>query len=192
MQTEAFCDVKKQIRNGTVFWITGLAGAGKTTIASALSRRLAASNVAHVVLDGNRLRKILPWNVGYSSVERRQVAEFYSGICLELSSQGICVICATISLFHDIHRLNRNCLKSYYEIFLRVPLDEIIRRDTRNIYKSGDESAANIVGLDIEPEFPLEAHLVIDNYGSLSPEAACDLIMNMQPTAHFEATDVQS
>lgn len=159
---------------GCVIWITGLSGAGKSTIAWALADKLGASAVPHVVIDGDRMRQLIPWPIGHSNEERHLLAEFYSCLAAEMCQQRLVVICATISLFHDIHELNRRITDSYFEVYLRVPYTELARRDVKGIYNKN----ADVVGIDIIPQFPLQPDIIIDNYGFITPESACDLILH--------------
>jgi glutamine kinase len=99
-------------------------------------------------------------------------------LCRMLAEQGFDVVCSTISLFHDVQRWNRENIPRYSEIFVRVPLEELKRRDFKGIYSAaGDGQAANIVGLDIPPELPEAPDLILDNDHSLKPEEAVRLIL---------------
>ena len=99
-------------------------------------------------------------------------------ICRVLSVQGVDVVCATISLLHDVHRWNRVNIPSYHEIYLRVPLEELTRRDPKGLYASARRGELkNVVGLDIPVEEPTIPDLIIDNYGRLDAAAAADLIL---------------
>jgi hypothetical protein len=95
-----------------------------------------------------------------------------------LAEQGSDVVCSTISLFHDVQRWNRENISRYYEIFVRVPLEELRRRDTKGIYLGANNEAANIVGLDIPAETPEAPDLILDNDASMQPEEAVRLILD--------------
>jgi glutamine kinase len=98
-------------------------------------------------------------------------------LCRMLAGQGFDVVCSTISLFHDVQRWNRQNIPRYIEIFVRAPLEELKRRDTKGIYLAANGSA-NVVGLDIEAEFPEDPDLILDNDSSLEPEQAVRLILD--------------
>ena len=96
-----------------------------------------------------------------------------------LAEQGFDIVCSTISLFHDVQRWNRENIPQYYEIFIRAPLEELKRRDTKGIYSAaGNGRSGNIVGLDIPAEIPKTPDLIVDNDGSLEPEEAAQLILD--------------
>jgi adenylylsulfate kinase-like enzyme/phosphohistidine swiveling domain-containing protein len=160
-----------------VFWITGLSGAGKSTIGERLSDRLRAAGHSTVFLDGDKLRAAIADDLGHPADDRRRSALRNGRLCQLLADQGISVICATISLFHEVQRWNRAHIPGYCEIFLRVPLSEVERRDPKGIYARAREGkAANVVGIDIAAEEPETPDLIIENYGDLDADTAVQLI----------------
>jgi phosphohistidine swiveling domain-containing protein len=99
-------------------------------------------------------------------------------LCRLLAEQGTDVICATISLFHEVHRWNRENIPSYREIYLRVPLDELRRRDSKGIYAGAERGdTRDVVGIDVPAEAPEAPDLVLDNHGSLDVATAVDRIL---------------
>ena len=105
-----------------VIWITGLSGAGKTTLAKEIVNQLTTENIEPILLDGDQLREIFidSTNQAISSHDRSSrltLALKYSGLARLLSEQGFWVIVATISLFKEVHDWNRKNLKNYYEVF---------------------------------------------------------------------------
>lgn len=159
-------------------WITGLAGAGKSTVAQAVSGRFRARSIQPVLLDGDRLRGVLPWAVGFTSAERRALGGFYGRLARELAEQGHLVICATISLFHEVQTWNRRHIPNYHEVWLRAPL-EVLRERKRSpgLYGAGrGEPPRHVVGVDIAPEFPQRPDLVIDNF-DVSPDITAERIL---------------
>jgi glutamine kinase len=164
---------------GRVFWITGLSGAGKTTLGKELSTRLRANGRRSVIfLDGDTLRAAIAEDLGHSTQNRRQSAKRNARLCQLLAEQGADVICATISLFHEVQRWNRENIPGYREIYLRVPLEELKNRDIKGIYaryRKGD--GRNVVGIDVPAEAPEAPDLILDNYGELDVATAVDRIL---------------
>jgi adenylylsulfate kinase-like enzyme len=158
---------------GRVFWITGLSGAGKTTVASLLVERLRSHGIPTIFLDGDRLRAAFAPDAGHAMAERQKLAGSYARLCGELAGQGFIVVCATVSLFQSVRDWSRSEVPGYREIFLNVPLEEIRARDPKGIYKN---VKSDIVGVDIQPEFPASPDITIDNYGACRPDTACGLI----------------
>lgn len=162
--------------DGGVIWITGLAGVGKTTAATLLRARLTACGTLPVLLDGDRLREVMPVPVGYAEADRRRLAMTYARLARELSGQGHLVICATVSLFHEIHAWNRRHLPRYLEVWLRAPLDELRHRRSRcHLYATAAESPGDVVGAGIPAEFPVAPHLALDT-ALTPPERVAELI----------------
>ena len=163
---------------GRVFWVTGLSGAGKTTVGRELWRRLRAAGRQVFFLDGDALRAVIAEDLGHSADNRRRSAMRNARLCQLLAGQGADVVCATISLFHEVQRWNRENIPGYREIYLRVPIDELRRRDSKGIYagaQSGD--VRDVVGYDVPAEAPEAPDLVLDNYGVLDVAAAVDRIL---------------
>ena len=140
--------------NGRVVWLTGLSGAGKTTLARALMPHLPQPRL---LLDGDEMREALaPLAGGYDPKNRKQLAFAYARLCKLAAKQGITVVCATISMFHDVQRWNRENLPGYVEVYLDVPETVRRERDYKNIYKAraraGQETP--VAGRDFPPELP--------------------------------------
>ena len=162
---------------GRVFWITGLSGAGKTTVGRELWSRLRSAGRAAVFLDGDVLRDAIADDLGHSGDDRLRSARRNSRTCRLLADQGLDVVCATISMYREVRQWNRENIVGYREIYLRVPMHELESRDHKRIYvraRSGE--LANVVGIDVPAELPDAADLVLDNYGELDPEKAVGLI----------------
>jgi phosphoenolpyruvate synthase/pyruvate phosphate dikinase len=103
-------------------------------------------------------------------------------LCRMLAEQGMDVVCSTISLFHDVQRWNRENIPRYNEIFVRVPIDELKRRDTKGVYTAAPNGqASNIVGVDIPAETPESPDLILDNDASLTTEEAVRRILEQAP-----------
>jgi len=158
---------------GAVYWITGLSGSGKTTLARLLHRRLIEAGRAVWLADGDVLRAVFGSTYGFDADRRLEIAMTYGRLCREVSAQGIDVVCATISMFHAVQRWNRAQIPGYREIYLRVPIAELERRDPKGLYRRARAGEiSNLVGLDIVAEEPERADLVIDHHGAIGPDQA--------------------
>lgn len=149
---------------GTVIWITGLSGAGKSTIGKIAYQELKNKKISAVFLDGDVIREICDNDLGHTPEDRLVNAKRLSKLCLFLSKQGLHVICATMSLFKYCHTWNRENLKHYYEVYLRVPLEILKKRDDKNLYSRAIQGKlTGVVGFDLTYDEPENADLIIDN-----------------------------
>jgi len=163
---------------GRVFWITGLSGAGKSTLGRELWGRLRALGHPAVFLDGDALRMTVAEDLAHSAGDRLRSAMRNARLCRLLAEQGVDVVCATISLFHEVQRWNRQNMPGYREIYLRVPLEELRRRDPKGIYAGiQNGEPRDVVGVDIAAEEPEAPDLVLENYGKLDTAAAAESIL---------------
>lgn len=150
-----------------VIWIIGLSGAGKTTLANEVIAQVRRVQQNVVLLDGDVVRNIFDNDIGYSVEDRRVNAQRISQLCKFLDDQGIDVVCAILSLFPESRTWNRKEILNYYEVFIDTPIEDLIQRDAKGIYrrfKSGEIS--DVAGMDIKFPYPSSANLVINNVTS--------------------------
>jgi adenylylsulfate kinase len=162
-----------------VFWITGLSAAGKTTLATKLTEHI-KEKAPCVMLDGDQLREALSATEDFSGNARYDLAFKYARLAKLISSQGIIVIVSTVALINDIHLWNRENIPGYFEIYIKVPLKELRRRDPKGLYKRFDSGEiSNVAGLDLVIEEPKRPDLLLD-YGvnKLLPEEQLRLIID--------------
>lgn len=164
---------------GRVIWITGLSGAGKTTLARALLEHLPGA----ILLDGDELREALgASDSGFDAASRKKLALTYARLAGLLASQGVTVVIATISLFHDVHAWNRAHLPGYLEVFLDVPETVRRRRDPKGLYAA--EQAGRVTAMaggETRVELPRSPHLRLDGSQSLE-EAVLRVLEYVNPT----------
>lgn len=155
---------------GTVYWFTGLSGAGKTTIGKLFFLRQKKSHKS-IFLDGDELRKIFGEKFGYSITDRKYLAFCYSKFCQMLSSQGFDVICCTISMFNEVRKYNRLYLKNYKEVYIKVSKEILIKRNQKKLYKHSNKNIVkDVVGMDQNFEEPIDPDIIITNDGDQTPE----------------------
>ncbi len=155
------------MREGRVIWITGLSGSGKSTLANEVVTRLRFAGEAAVMLDGDELREVFgamavsAQNHGRDG--RLALAMQYAHLCRVIATQGLTVVIATISLFREVHIWNRANLPGYFEVYLKVPLEELRRRDPKGIYRRFDAGElTNVAGLDLPVDEPLASDYVVE------------------------------
>ena len=163
---------------GTVYWITGLSGAGKTTIGQLFYHYLKEKYPNTVFFDGDTLRKVFGDDLGYTEEERRKCAMRYARLCAMLEEQGMNVICCTISMFDSVRQWNRENIHNYREIYVRVSMDTLRARDQKGLYSgTTSETEKDVAGIHFQVELPKNPDLILDNGGETTPEEQVERIV---------------
>ena len=151
---------------GRVIWITGLSGAGKSTLAHEVVSNLRLANKDVVMLDGDELREVFGAVAANARNHGREgrlaLAMQYARLCRIIAEQGLIVVIATISLFREVHEWNRANLPGYFEVYLKVPVEELRRRDPKGIYRRFDAGElTDVAGLDMPIDEPEAADWIV-------------------------------
>ncbi|MCQ4165905.1 adenylyl-sulfate kinase [Tahibacter harae] len=159
----------------SVLWITGLAGAGKTTLAALVAAVIGsdaaapAAGVRH--FDGDAVRRELgELGRGYTREQRLAVARHIAGLAIAHSRRGGCAVVSTISLFHTVHAHNRAAGVDYFEVLLDCA------GETREQRLAARGLQGPRVGAEIAAEFPLAPHLRLDSGRATPPRLAQQLL----------------
>lgn len=151
-----------------VLWVIGLSGAGKTTLSRAVHHQLKLRYPNTVMLDGDQVREIFGHDVGHTVEDRWKHAQRLSRLCRCLSEQGLHVVCAVLSIFHESQRWNRSHIPNYFEVYLHAPFAQLVQRDSRGLYQAALRGELkDVVGVDIAFPTPCQPDLVIQNDGTL-------------------------
>jgi bifunctional enzyme CysN/CysC len=140
-----------------VLWLTGLSGAGKTTIAREVERRLFEEGVQTMLLEGDQLRHGLCGDLGFSPDDRRENIRRVGEVARLFFQQGCVVICTFVSPY----RSDREALRAlfpkgrFFEVYVHAPLDVLQRRDPKGLYRRHEEGTlVGLTGLDSPYEVP--------------------------------------
>ena len=152
-------------QKGTVYFFTGLSGAGKTTVGSLFYQRLKNTKPNAVYLDGDEIRVAFGEDVGYTNDERLRWAGRIFRVCRLLSDQGIDVVCCSIAMYQSVRAWNRANIPNYKEIYLRVKPETLLARNQKGLYTGGH----NVVGVDLPFDEPQSPDLVLQNDGERTP-----------------------
>ena len=100
---------------GDIFWLTGLSGAGKTSIGKLLFKKIKKEEPNTIFLDGDELRSIFNIKNSFSMENRLSLSYSYSKFCNFLANQNLNVVIATISMFQEVRSWNRENIDNYNE-----------------------------------------------------------------------------
>ena len=146
-----------------VIWLTGLSGAGKTSLAEALYQLLKPRLPELVLLDGDAVRAAFGNDLAYAEDDREIQIRRLQNIAKLLSGQQLVVIVAAVYSRPDLLTWNRKNLDGYFEVYLETSLETVRRRDRKGLYARAERGeTANVVGLDIPWRPPASPDLVIN------------------------------
>jgi len=150
--------------DGAVYWITGLSGAGKSSIGFSLYSKIRESKDNVIFLDGDMVRSMMGNDLGYDVVDRIKNAYRISNLCKFLSDQGHDIICSTMSLYPEVLDWNRGNIQRYFQIFIDVSQEVLHKRNQKGLYSGFlDGTVENLVGADLDFYVPKNNDLVIVN-----------------------------
>lgn len=148
-----------------VIWLTGLSGAGKSSVANALELALCEAGRHTYLLDGDNVRLGLCKDLGFSNADRVENIRRISEVAKLFTDAGLIVITAFISPFIHDRALARDVIGEgdFIEVFIDTPLSECERRDPKGLYKKAREGLIkNFTGIDSNYEAPLTPDIRIN------------------------------
>jgi bifunctional enzyme CysN/CysC len=152
-------------QKGAVLWFTGLSGAGKSTIADSLERRLHARRKLTILLDGDNVRLGLNRDLGFTEGDRVENLRRVAEVARLMVDAGLIVLCSFISPFEADRAMVRERLAGtpFFEIFVDAPLDICEHRDPKGLYaKARRGEIRNFTGVDSAYERPVAPELHLD------------------------------
>jgi len=163
---------------GYVVWMTGLSGAGKTTIALILVDELLKRGMKAERLDGDVVRQSLTRDLGFTAEDRKKNIERVTFVAKLLSRNGIGAVCSFISPYQAVRDDVRANTTNFLEVFVDAPLDVVIERDVKGMYKKAIAGEIpNFTGISDPFEAPQnpDIHLRTDQ---TTPEECAQVILD--------------
>jgi bifunctional enzyme CysN/CysC len=158
-----------------VIWMTGMSGAGKSTIANLLENRLHAMGQHTYLLDGDNVRHGLNKDLGFTDADRVENIRRVAEVAKLMGDAGLIVIASFISPFRSERRMARGLMGDgeFIEVYVDAPLDVCESRDPKGLYKKARAGKiANFTGIDSPYEAPESAELHLLTADMTPPEAA--------------------
>ena len=149
--------------DGFALWFTGLSGAGKTTLSAAVAQAILARGRGVEVLDGDVIRTTLSKGLGFSREDRDTNIRRIGFVAKLLTRNGVPVIVAAISPYRAVRDEVRAEIGAFVEVFVRCPIEELIRRDVKGLYERALRGeVAQFTGVSDPYEEPLNPEVTVD------------------------------
>jgi len=179
---------------GAVVWLTGLSGAGKSTIAQALERELFARGMHTYVLDGDNIRHGLNSNLGFSPEDRVENIRRVSEVAKLMADSGVIAITAFISPYRmDRRRAREIALEGnaeFIQVFVDAPLAVCEGRDPKDLYKKARAGKIReFTGIDAPYELPDDAEIVVHTDRQTVNESVATILEHLLPRLQAEQGD---
>ena len=153
-------EIKINKNKGILFWVTGLSGSGKTVIAEKIKSDIAKYYGPTLLVSGDDLRKIFNFNK-YTAKERKILGKYYCNFAKFITNQKINLIFAVVGMRDSTRYWNRKNIDNYLEIYIKTNIKTIINANKKKIYHK--KNSGDIVGINIKPELPKKADIIINN-----------------------------
>jgi len=151
------------IRPGLTLWLTGLSGAGKSTIGWRIAELLRERDVQVEVLDGDVVRQNLCADLGFSKEDRDTNIRRIGFVADILTRNGVVVVVAAISPYEAVREEVREHIGRFLEVYVRCPMDVLVERDTKGMYKRALRGEIDhFTGVSDPYEEPPTPDLVVD------------------------------
>ena len=152
-----------------IIWITGLSGAGKTTLAKALYIEIKKKYKNSLWFDGDTMRDFFDNSKKYDKKSRIKQYEKLINYAKFCDNQKINLVISALYFDNYIFKNNKKNFKNYYQIYLKSDLKDLIKRNNKKLYsKNLKKRKPNIVGWDIKWKMPKGSNLIINNFYSLN------------------------
>ena len=170
-----------------IIWLTGLSGAGKSTIADLLEEKLNKQGKHTFLLDGDNLRHTLNQDLGFSDYDRNENIRRIGHVGKLMVDAGLIVIASFISPFKKQRKLTRELFEKdeYIEVFLNTPLEVCEQRDPKGLYKKARSGLLkDFTGIDSAYEKPENPEIILDGE-QYSVDVLSDKIINYLSENNF-------
>lgn len=182
-------DITKSLREkqmgqkACTIWMSGLSGAGKSTIANALEKRLYAMGKKTILLDGDNVRMGLNSNLGFSDKDRIENIRRIAEVAKLMNDAGLIVITAFISPYRQDRRNAKRIIgEDFREVYVSTSIEECERRDVKGLYKAAREGKIeSFTGISSPYEIPENPDVIIDTEKMGVEECVDQILIQLHP-----------
>lgn len=176
-------------QKGLVIWMTGLSGAGKSTIAIAVEKALHERGVMTCLLDGDNIRTGINAGLGFSEQDREENIRRIAQVARLFLQNGVVAIAACISPTKALRSMAREIIGSdrFFEIYVSTPVEVCEERDVKGLYKKAREGKLhNFTGISAPYEEPDSPDMDIDTSEVCVREAVARILSAITPLIAYE------
>jgi adenylyl-sulfate kinase len=168
-------------QRGFTLWLTGLSGAGKTTLARLVEAELKARGYKVEVLDGDVIRTNLSKGLGFSREDRNTNIRRIGFVCHLLTRNDVIAIAAAISPYREARDEVRRQIGTFVEVYVKCPIQVLITRDVKGLYKKAlAGEIKNFTGIDDPYEEPLTPELTVETHLETPEQSAARIIARLE------------
>ena len=177
---------------GLVIWLTGLSGAGKTTLARAIRRELLQTGRSVELLDGDEVRENLSHGLGFSKEDRDHNVRRIGFVARLLARNGVTVLVSAISPYRQSRDDARRSVEGegvrFLEVYVRCPLQVLIERDVKGLYKKAlAGEVRNFTGVSDPYEAPLAPDCVVDSSAQSIEQSLSEILSQLEANVSVRA-----
>ena len=154
-------------QKGMVFWVTGLSGSGKSTVAEHAEAKLFKEGIVTQILDGDNIRSGLNKNLSFSAEDRIENIRRIAEVAKLFANCGIVAIASFISPTIEIRQMAKDIIgeELFCEVYINTPLEECESRDVKGLYKKAlNGEIKNFTGLDSPFEAPINPFIEVKTH----------------------------
>ncbi len=172
---------------GCVVWLTGIPGAGKTTLARKIASILRRKGYKVEVLDGDEVRKWLSPEAGFTREDRERHLRRVIYVSKLLARNGVIVLAAFVSPYRSIRRLAREIIGDFIEVYVKCSLETAIKRDPKGLYKKALRGEiSHFTGIDDPYEEPENPEVIVDTDKESINEGVIKILRKMIEKGYCE------